>query len=167
MAKVHDPIRFIKKPSANTKKKLKKSSLRGDSRFVQMAKLSIKGDSQMEFINEYAINWQPENTDFSQCYTESLESIRNSGLIDYAAKKQERITPDSPIKAIPATKIALRKQVLEGAAVEPENPIYLSYIPGDLSNCLGEQQPELSAVYYVLGNKQVIGAMSLDKLTNK
>lgn len=167
VAKVHDPIRFIKKPSSKTKMKLKKSSLRGDSRFVQMAKLLVSGQNQIEFINDYAIDWQQENTDFANCYTESLESIRCNGLIDYVAKKQERVTPDSPIKGIPASKIALRKQVLEGAAVEPEHPIYLSYTSDDLKNCLGEQQPESGAIYYVSGIKQVIGAMSLEKLTNK
>jgi len=164
-AKVHDPIQFVKKPSAKAKKKLKKSSLRGDSRFVQMAKVKVIGRDQIKFINEYAIDWQESDTDFSECYTESLDIIRNSGLIDYTAKKQERVTPESPIKGIPASKIGLRKQVLEGASVEPEYPIYLSYTPNDLADCLGESQPEPAATYYVSGINQVIGAMSLDKLT--
>lgn len=162
--KVHDPLRFIKKAKANCKKKLKKSSLRGDSRFVQMALLNINQSQLAEPQNEYAITWQESDDDFSNCYTESLETIRNSGLIDYVVKKHDRIVENSQIKGIPAKQTNVKKQILEGAAVEPENPIYLSYTPNDLSNKLGESTPEESAVYYVVGNKQIIGAMSLDKI---
>lgn len=162
--KVHDPLRFIKKAKANSKKKLKKSSLRGDSRFVQMALLNINQSQLAEPQNEYATTWQESDDDFSKCYTESLEKIRNSGLIDYVVKKHDRIVENSLIKGIPAKQTNVKKQILEGAAVEPENPIYLSYTPNDLSNKLGESTPEESAVYYVVGNKQIIGAMSLDKI---
>ena len=163
-AKVHDPISFIKKSSSEGKKKLKKTSLRGDSRFVQMAKILITSGGKVEFKNEYVASWQETDNDFGNCYTESLEIIRNSGLIDYVAKKQERITPGSPIKGIPVNKMALRKQVLEGAAVDPENPIYLSYTPNSLSECLGEHEPDPASIYYVTGFKQVVGAMPLNKL---
>jgi len=162
--KVHDPLRFIKKPKANSKKKLKKSSLRGDSRFVQMALFKIDLSQLTEPQNEYAIKWQESDSDFSNCYTESLATIRNSGLIDYVVKKHDRIVENSLIKSIPAKQTNVKKQILEGAAIEPENPIYLSYTPDDLSNKLGESTPEESAIYYVVGNQQVIGAMSLDKI---
>ena len=162
--KVHDPLRFIKKPKANTKKKLKKSSLRGDSRFVQMALLNIDQSKSVKPQNEYAIKWQEGDSDFSHCYTESLDVIRNSGLIDYVVKKHDRIVENSLIKGIPAKQTNVKKQILEGAAIEPEYPIYLSYTPNDLSEKLGESIPEESAIYYVCGSKQVIGAMALDKI---
>ncbi len=85
-------------------------------------------------------------------------------MIDYVVKKHDRIVENSLIKGIPAKQTNVKKQILEGAAVEPENPIYLSYTPNDLSNKLGESKPEESAIYYVIGNKQIIGAMSLDKI---
>jgi len=162
--KVHDPIRFIKKPKANTKKKLKKSSLRGDSRFVQMAIVETKGRDVFEVLNQYAITWQESDSDFSNCYTESLDVIRNSGLVDYMAQKHGRIDDNSVLKGIPAKQSNIRKQVLEGAAIAPEYPLYLSYTPSDLSEKLGEETPEESAIYYVVGKKQIIGAMALDKL---
>ena len=54
--------------------------------------------------------------------------------------------------------------MLEGAAVEPQHPIYLSYTPDDLSEKLGENTPEETAIYYVIGTKQIIGSISLNKL---
>jgi len=163
-AKVHDPMRYMKKPKVSDKKKLKKSSLRGDSRFVQMVVMNIESLDNYTVTNDYAIDWQESDSDFSNCYTESLNLIRGSGLIDYVAKKHDRIDERSPIKGIPAKSMSLRKQVLEGAAVEPQYPIYLSYTPTDLSEKLGEQLADESAIYYLKGSKQIIGAMPLNKI---
>lgn len=163
-AKVHDPIRFIKKLKASDKKKLKKSSLRGDSRFVQMVVMDIESFESFTITNEYAIDWQESDTDFANCYTESLNLLRNTGIIDYAAKKHHQIDENSPSKGITAKNIGLRKQVLEGAAVEPQFPIYLSYTPSDLLTKLGENEGDESFIYYLKGIRQVIGAMSLNKI---
>ncbi|MGL5006492.1 MAG: CRISPR-associated helicase Cas3' [Plesiomonas sp.] len=163
-AKVHDPIRFIKKQKSSDKKRLKKSSLRGDSRFVQMVVMNITSFDNYTITNDYAIDWQETDSDFSNCYTESLNLLRASGIIDYVAKKHSRIDEETPIEKIPAKSMALRKQVLEGAAIEPQYPIYLSYTPSDLSNKLGENEGDESFIYYLKGTKQVIGAMSLNKV---
>lgn len=162
--KIHDPIRYIKKPKATDKKKLKKTSLRGDSRFVQMAIVTIESADDFTVTDDYASTWQENNSDFSNCYTESLNLIRGSGLIDYVAKKHGRIDPLSPIAGIPANKMNLRKQVLEGAAIDAATPIFLSYTPTDLAEKLGESSADESAIYYVIGNNQIIGAMSLNQL---
>jgi len=164
-AKVHDPIRFIKKSKSSVKKTLKKSSLRGDSRFVQMAVINIEDVNNYKAENSYAIDWKEGDEDFSNCYTESLTLIRDTGLLDYVAKKHGRIDEENPVAKIPAKNMQLRKQVLEGASVEPQNPIYLSYTPKDLSEKLGEDSPDEAAVFYVLGQNQVIGAMPLSKIT--
>lgn len=165
--KVHDPIRLIQKKSNIFEKKLKKSNLRGDSRFIQMAKMKLNDDGSFSLLNEYAVNWHESDPNFENCYTESIDNIRNNGLIDYAAKKQGRVTHDSPLKGISKTKIGLRKQVLEGAAVSPKQPIYLSYTPNDLSEYLGETTSDPAAIYYAINQKQVIGAISIDKIQNK
>ena len=162
--KLHDPICYLKKPKNNDKKKLKKSSLRGDSRFVQMVVLEIENFSHYTITNEYAVDWQESDSDFSNCYTESLTLLRNTGIIDYVAKKHHQINDSSPTKGIPAKNIKLRKQVLEGAAVDPLFPIYLSYTPSDLFNKIGESEAEESAIYYVKGIKQIIGAMPINKI---
>ncbi|SDL54325.1 CRISPR-associated endonuclease/helicase Cas3 [Maridesulfovibrio ferrireducens] len=165
-AKVHDPVRFIKNKKASDRKKIKKSSLRGDSRFVQMAILNIKNKENTEFANDYAMTWQHSDVDFSNCYTESLDTIRNTGLLGYMAKKHGRVDKNSPANKIPASKMNLRKQILENAAVDPESPIFLSYTPKDLSEKLGEKIPEENATYYVIGSNQVIGSMPLAKINN-
>ena len=164
VAKVHDPIRFIKKQKASDKKKLKKSSLRGDSRFVQMVVMNIESFQNFTITNEYAFDWQETDNDFSNCYTESLSLLRNTGIIDYVAKKHHQIDETSPSKGITAKNIGLRKLVLEGAAVEPQFPIYLSYTPSDLLTKLGENEGDDAAIYYLKGINQVIGAMSLNKI---
>ncbi|MCF7353213.1 CRISPR-associated endonuclease Cas3'' [Vibrio sp. CK2-1] len=164
VAKVHDPIRFIKKQKASDKKKLKKSSLRGDSRFVQMVVMDIESFDNFTITNEYAVDWRETDSDFSNCYTESLNLLRNAGIIDYVAKKHHQIDETSPSKGITAKNIGLRKQVLEGAAVEPQFPIYLSYTPSDLLSKLGENENDESAIYYLKGTKQVIGAMPFSKI---
>ncbi|MCG7550746.1 CRISPR-associated endonuclease Cas3'' [Pseudoalteromonas sp. Of7M-16] len=163
-AKLHDPIRFIKKQKASDKKKLKKSSLRGDSRFVQMVVMDIETFDNFTITDDYAIDWQESDCDFANCYTESLNLLRNTGIIDYAAKKHHQIDETSPSKGITAKNIGLRKQVLEGAAVEPQHPIYLSYTPSDLLTKLGENEGDESAIYYLKGTKQVIGAMPINKI---
>ncbi len=163
-AKVHDPLRFVKKVKATDKKKLKKSSLRGDSRFVQMAVLSVNDKNDIKYLNQYAVDWKETNTDFSNCYTESLQLIRNSGLLDYVAKKHGRIDENTPMKSIPVNKLQLRKQVLEGAAIDPENPIYLSYTPDDIQEHLGETEADEAAIYYIKTDKQVVGAMPILKI---
>lgn len=164
-AKVHDPIRYIKRSKDNTKKKLKKSSLRGDSRFVQMVVVDIDDINDYVVTNEYAVDWQDGDNDFSSCYTESLKLIRDTGLMDYVAKKHGRIDETSPMAKIPSKSMQLRKQVLEGAAVEPAYPIYLSYSPKDMTEKLGEELPDESAIYYLRGTNQIIGAMPLSKFS--
>ncbi len=164
--KVHDPVRYVKKAKANDKKTIKKSSLRGDSRFVQMVVMNIESFDNYTITNEYAIDWKESDNDFSNCYTESLSLLRNTGIIDYAAKKHHQIDKSSPSFGIPAKNIGLRKQVLEGAAVNPQHPIYLSYTPYDLSTKLGKNEGDESAIYYLNGTNQIIGAMALDKLLN-
>ncbi|MUH95711.1 CRISPR-associated endonuclease Cas3'' [Aliivibrio fischeri] len=164
-AKVHDPLRYTKKVKASDKKKIKKSSLRGDSRFVQMVVMNIESMSNYLITDDYAIDWQESDIDFSNCYTESLNLLRETGVMDYVAKKHHQIDETSPSNGIPKTKVGLRKQVLEGAAVDPQHPIYLSYTPSDLLTKLGEDKVEESAVYYLKGIKQIIGAMPFNKIT--
>lgn len=166
LSKVHDPIQYSSKKAASVKKRIKKSSLRGDSRFVQMAIAKVKSLDEFVITNDYAVDWQDSDVDFSRCYTESLAIIRDSGLLDYVSQKHGRIDPKSPISKIAAKNYRLRKQILEAAAVEADNCIYLSYIPRDLDEKLNEQSPHESAIYYVHGVTQIIGAMPFNKINN-
>ncbi|MBT4525235.1 MAG: CRISPR-associated helicase Cas3' [Deltaproteobacteria bacterium] len=160
-AKVHDPMSPPKKKSANTKIKMKKSSLRGDSRFVNMAVCNLNCLKNPVILDEYIV----KNDDESGL-TESLEIIRNTGLIDYVAQKDSRINENTLIKGIPAKQMNKRKMLLEGAATSPEHAIYLSYTENDL-NKIGEEKPHDEAIYYAVCDKQVIGKLSLSQLVIK
>lgn len=129
-----------------------------------MVVMDIETFDNFTITDDYAIDWQESDCDFANCYTESLNLLRNTGIIDYAAKKHHQIDETSPSKGITAKNIGLRKQVLEGAAVEPQHPIYLSYTPSDLLTKLGENEGDESAIYYLKGTKQVIGAMPINKI---
>jgi len=159
--KVHDPICFPKKKSREAKKKLKKSSLRGDSRYVQMAICKVNKDGSIEFVNQYVCDSQ------KHIYTMPVTDIEgfihnkdDKNLLNFmhqkhhkfeSAKKQKRVTADSIY-------------VIKGKAIEPEFPIFVSYIEEDLALC--NDKPHPHAIYYAVGEKQSIGALSINKLNN-
>ena len=160
-AKVHDPMSPPKTKVNSKKLKMKKSSLRGDSRFVNMAICDLSDPSNPDFIDRYV------NTDSDEdSLTESLDVIRNTGLIDYVVQKDGRINEKSLISKIPAKQMSKRKILLEGAATSPEHAIYLSYIATDLGK-IGESEPYEEAIYYAICEKQVIGKISLNQFINK
>tara|TARA_R110001583_G_scaffold192870_1_gene360040 strand:- start:2892 stop:4202 length:1311 start_codon:yes stop_codon:yes gene_type:complete len=160
-AKVQDPMAPPKKKSVNKKLKMKKSSLRGDSRFVNMAVCELT-DPQVPVILEQYVIQQDEQDGL----TESLETIRNTGLIDYVTQKDSRINENSLIKGIPAKQMNKRKMLIEGAATSPENAIYLSYTPNDLSK-IGEHEAHEEAIYYAVCSKQSIGKLSKNQIINQ
>ncbi|MDQ6983330.1 MAG: hypothetical protein Q9M44_01290 [Ghiorsea sp.] len=160
-AKVHDPMSPPKKKTDKKKLKMKKSSLRGDSRFVNMAVCEINDLNAPKILNEYIAS----NDNDQSGITESLELIRNTGIIDYVAKKDSRINENTLIKGIPEKQMNKRKMLLEGAAVSPENAIYLSYTPEDLAK-IGESVPLGEAIYYAVCDKQAIGKLSLEQCMN-
>lgn len=163
IAKIHDPICFPKKKSRKVKKKLKKSSLRGDSRYVQMAICRIDNAGEIEFINQYACN------DYENTYTMSIDEIEgydpsgDKNLLSFMHRKHHKILTTKTKKK---HKQAYKSYLLKNEAVEPEFPIYVSYTEEDLALC--NDQPHHHAIYYVagVGEKQSIGALSINKLSN-
>jgi len=153
--KIIDPISFPKKAKlAKGTVKIKNNSLRGNSRFVQMAVWNIANDKE-EFPNQYAYD---ENDNQGEL-TMGVEVICGNGvsgknLLAFMAKKHHNIKENS--------KKAYKDSVLLGEARTPETPIYLSYTPEDLKRV--EAQPHAYAIYYAIGSSQVIGAISVDKL---
>src|SRR5690606_3687159 len=53
-AKVYDPLSFPKRKPKSDKRKISKSSLRGDSRYVQMAVCEVLENGRFNFLSEYA-----------------------------------------------------------------------------------------------------------------
>lgn len=157
-AKVMDPVAFPNKNKAkDDKPKIKKHSLRGDNRFVQMAVMNV-GNGKEQFPNEYAYD---ENDDEGNL-TMPVEAIRGYGdseknLLAFMAKKHHNIKDEA--------KKAYKDSVLLGESRSPETPIYLSYTPEDLKQV--EAQANTYAIYYAVGKKQPIGAISAHQLNTQ
>ena len=151
--KVIDPISFTKKSKlAKGAVKIKNNSLRGNSRFVQMAVIIIKND-KFEISNDYAC--------LDETFTLSVSEIFGYGesekdLLAFMAKKHHNIIENKNYGVKANTKY--KDSVYLKKSKEPETPIYLSYTPDDLK--IVEAQPHAHAIYYALGNNQPIGAIS-------
>jgi len=154
-AKVMDPVAFPNKNKTKTgKPTIKKNSLRGDNRFVQMAVMNI-GNGEDKFPNKYAY----DEGDFEGNLTMGVEVICGYGdsekdLLAFMAKKHHNIKETA--------KKAYKDVVLLGEARTPETPIYLSYTPEDLKQV--EAQAHTYAIYYAIGINQPIGALSIEQL---
>lgn len=160
--KLMDPITLPPKTKRqSTISKIARTSLRGDSRFVQMAVCNIDKNLKLTFTNEYAY---PEDVDHSTTnigLTKSIESMRGYGdsekdLVVFMKAKHHNIKKDS--------KKAYKDSQLINNARSPEHPIYLSYTPADLDLVGGINVAHSHAIYYVICEKQPIGAMSINQL---
>lgn len=158
--KVIDPISFPnRKQPKDTKVKIKKSSLRGDNRFVQMAVCMINKEGIAEFPNEYAY---AEN-DIEAGLTASIEVICGYGdskqdLLGFMVKKHHNIKN---------AKKSYKDTFTLNEARNPEKPIYLSYTPEDLKKVGSEAHPY--AIYYVraMDKTQAVGVACLNRLIQK
>ena len=154
-AKVMDPVSFPSKiKSKSDGPKIKKHSLRGDNRFVQMAVFNI-GNGKELFPNEYAY----KEDDIEGHLTMSVDVICGYGvsekdLLAFMAKKHHNIKE--------GIKKTYKDSMLLGEARSPETPIYLSYTPDDLKRV--EAKPNSYAIYYAIGKNQPIGAISAHQL---
>lgn len=154
--KLIDPVNYPtrKKPKADSPK-IKKHSLRGDNRFVQMAICNIADRSQLNFPNQYAY---PES-ELEENLTISVEIICGYGdskqdLLGFMAKKHH---------SIKGTKKSYKDSILLNEARTPETPIYISYTPDDLQKV--NSQPHKNAIYYAIGNQQPVGSLSITQLS--
>jgi CRISPR-associated endonuclease/helicase Cas3 len=133
--------------------KIKKNSLRGNSRFVQMAIYDIKNN---KVLNEY----------LSEPITLGVNDITNYGdeenALGFMIKKHHNLIDDiEPYKVKANTKYK-GKLYLEKSR-DPATPIYVSYTPTDLENIEGLMAGD-EAIYYIKGINQAIGIMALSKL---
>ncbi|MCB1658566.1 MAG: CRISPR-associated endonuclease Cas3'', partial [Pseudomonadales bacterium] len=165
--KVNEPLVMpSKKAQTEGRAKISKNSLRGDNRFVQMAVCDVNNPTQPVVLNRYTYQFAVNDTEQFDNLTESLDTIRNYGLVDYMAQRHARIDKTSIIEGIPANKVTVRKILLENFARDPEYPLYLSYTPDDLLHQLGEKTAPAEAIYYVECDKQPIGMIAMKDLLN-
>ncbi len=152
-SKLMDPVRI--KPKKNTSVKIKKHSLRGDNRFVQMAVCDINDISNKSFPDQYVVQEPGELTapvDEICGYGDSKQN-----LLSFMAKKHHNI--------MEGVKKSYNDMMLLNEARDPEKPVYLSYTPSDLKKV--ETQAHDSAIYYGQGNNQPIGAISIKQFNNE
>ncbi len=158
--KIIDPISFPnKKKPKDGKVKIKNNSLRGNSRFVQMAVMNINNGKEI-FPEQYACE--------DESLTLSVELITGYGesemdLLAFMAKKHHNIKEDSRYGVTKTTKYKDRAYLKK--AKDPETPIYLSYTPKDLKQVEAQANP--SAIYYAIGKNQPIGAIANDKIQHE
>ncbi len=161
--KVMDPIKIFSNKKEG-RAKIRKNSLRGDNYFVQMAVCNLTDSSNPKFEDHYAYEMPINERDEVDNLTESLEKIRNLGLLESIAKKDVTMNPNSVIKGVPANKMIIRQEILKNFARDPEFPLYLSYKVSDLNRSNGVQHDE--PIYYAVCDKQPIGAISIKQLNS-
>ena len=163
-AKVTEPVKVYKVKTDVKKMKISKNSLRGDNRFIQLAKIDLNDPKQPVFLNEYT--YQPPLDDRGEFdnLTESTTLIRDLGLMQFIAQKHGNIDPTHPVKGIPEKKMTTRQKVLESFAREAEYPLYLSYIEDDLNKVGGTSIRHNAAIYYAVCDQQAIGSISIEDI---
>jgi CRISPR-associated endonuclease/helicase Cas3 len=132
--------------------KIKKNSLRGNSRFVQMAIYDIKNN---KVLNEY----------LSEPITLGVNDITNYGddnsALEFMGKKHHNLIDDiEPYKVKANTKFKEKLYIKNSR--DPATPIYVSYTPTDLEKI--NELADDEAIYYIKGINQAIGIMALSKL---
>jgi CRISPR-associated endonuclease/helicase Cas3 len=167
-AKVSEPQVIVKaKKDEKRRAKIGRNSLRGDSRFVQMAVCDVSKPNEPIIQEVYAYDIPVGETENVDNLTDSLARLRNTGLLDYVAQKHGRMEESHPVAKLPTNRMTARKILLESYAKDTEYPIYLSYVPIDLSVKLGESIAHDEAIYYAVCERQAVGAISIQKLINQ
>jgi CRISPR-associated endonuclease/helicase Cas3 len=155
---VIDPVCIFKGKKKSGKIKIKKNSLRGDNRFVQMSICNVTdrfSRDGVEYVNEYAYHEDSIDSGMTLPYKKITgygESKMN--LLSFMVGKHHNIKEDY-------LKPYNDHQTIKKAR-DPEFPIYVSYTPEDLEKVRSSGHP--FAVYYVQTERQVIGAMGINKL---
>lgn len=160
---VVDPITAPPKKLQQGRSKIKKSSLRGNNRFVQMAVCDVTNHSQTCFLDTYAYVVGTDESIEIDSLTASCSEIEGYGnsennLLAHMKKKHHNI--------MGGTK-AYNDAILLNEARDPERPVFLSYTPADLDQVGGESARHSAAIYYAECEKQPIGAISIKKLINR
>jgi CRISPR-associated endonuclease/helicase Cas3 len=150
--KVIDPVSVPRKKVAkNSIVKIKKNSLRGDNRFVQMAVCEIENGKVVKFAEDYA--YSEDSIDGSDNLTLSCQEIlgygdSNKNLLAFMAKKHHQVKKET-------VKKSYSDNALLNKARSPEFPIYVSYTINDLEK-VASQNPDY-AIYYATSSRQAIG----------
>jgi len=150
--KIADPLWI--KPKGKKKNLLKKVSLRGDSRYTQMAVAHVS-DENIVITEDYAIT--PDNQ-----LTISLSALHQDNKAEYPVnfmiKKHHQM---ASFKQQGAKKVFSPAVALNNAR-QPDSPIYASYTPSDIASVGCENTPY--SQLYLKSEHQVIGYMKMSSI---
>ena len=145
-----DPVVTPRKKKDSGVVRIKKHSLRGDNRFVQLAECNVSLSGDVSISSAYA-------DDVMTAPTEQITGYGNSkkNLLTYMFKLHH---------ILKSTAKPYNDNVLLTKSRSEDEPIYLSYTPEDLGS---RYKPHANAVYYAQSINQPIGSMSINNLTSK
>lgn len=160
--KLHDPIAFKAKPIKDTSSKISASSLRGDSRFVQMATVQFDKKGDWKVSEHYVCDAETEGNQFTMSVDEiqGYDEGGDNNLVNFMYQKHHKIQKSKGEKYSKRYKAYL----LKNEATDASTPIFLSYTEQDLALCNDKAHP--AAIYYAQGVKQPIGAIAIGNLNN-
>jgi len=159
---VVDPVTLPSFKKEEGKVKIKKHSLRGDNRFVQMAVV------QMDNRQRTPVHLNIYLDEVMTYETNKIEGVfggqrkPDMDLLAYMYKKDHKI---QSIKMGETIRKRHSVNIIKNEARDPDCPIYLSYTLADLKLC--NDHPNLYAIYYAIGVNQPIGAISLQQFNQQ
>lgn len=128
---------------------LKKHSLRGNSKFVQMAVCDVKSKLEVSIKDKYL------ETPITLNKQQIMGRDGVGNLLPFMKARHHSLIGGSSLKRMGDGKI------LDNAR-DPEKPIYVSYTPESLEKI--NYPADENAIYYLKGVNEPIGVMSLSKL---
>ena len=154
-ANVLDPVSLPIKPNKQVGR-LKASSLRGQSRYVQVAEVVVDEKGMYSPLNRYLSDVEDESSYYTMSVID-LEGYDDNNPLQFMVNKHKKVMA---AKGIHVAKIRSAAQII-GLAVDPTKPIYASYTDDDLDTTQDRAHP--LALYYVQAKKQPVGMMMVEK----
>jgi CRISPR-associated endonuclease/helicase Cas3 len=158
-SKIQEPVSPFKNKEKNSIK-IKRNSLRGDNLFVQMAQCKIDSLDEYSILEEYAYDKVEDALTLDKKIIEKDGNSSGDSLLHEMAKIHLYIVENRDIPK----NFTLRKFYFKKEAIDPSNPIFVSYKPTDLKLVKANQKAHENAYYYAQGLKQPIGIIQLNKL---
>ncbi|HIP12834.1 MAG TPA: CRISPR-associated endonuclease Cas3'', partial [Arcobacter sp.] len=159
---LQDPVAFKNNKEEKNVIKIKKNSLRGDNRFVQMARCTIDSKGVIDILDDYVYD---EIND-----VENVLTLSTDYMIDNKDQDEDLVWEMAKVHAIikdmdEKMKTKYRKPLFLKEAKDPRTPIYVSYTPSDLKKYNKEAPKAHKNSYYYAEGIGIIQRIKLEKGT--